>query len=160
MEQVIEVLIKKDVTLKDKLKVIISIIAICIFDVLCMKPQSILFVFLPIIVVASCFAIYYVVIYNSIEYEYILINDELDIDKIMGKSKRKKVITVKKNQIVDFDCVLSPNFSEYKKRSNEVIVVASNEKSDENYYIALNNNKKTLIILNKVENIYKILKKR
>ena len=160
MESFIEVLVKKKNTLYDRIKVIIPIVLIIIFDIFCLRPSSILFAILPIILIASCFAIYCLVIYNEIEFEYILVNDELDIDKIIGKSKRKKVITVKKNQIADYDSVKAVDYAKYKKQSNKIIIVASDKESENNYYIALNDNRKTLIILDKVDEIYKILKKR
>ncbi|MCH5324088.1 MAG: hypothetical protein J1E39_02640 [Eubacterium sp.] len=36
------------------------------------------------------------------EYEYIITNQDLDIDKIMGKRKRKRLITVKLDTVEDF----------------------------------------------------------
>ena len=160
MEAFVEILVKKKTTLLDRIKVITPTIAIILFNIYSMRPGSILFAFLPMIIIASCFVVYCLVIYNSIEYEYILVNNELDIDKIMGKSKRKKVITIKKNQIDDFDSVKESKYTSYRKKSNKIISVASDENSDENYYIALNDNRKTLIILDRVDDIYKILKKR
>lgn len=39
----------------------------------------------------------------SVEYEYIITNDEMDIDKIIGKRKRKRMITVDLKRITDFE---------------------------------------------------------
>lgn len=37
---------------------------------------------------------FYAIKYLDIEYEYLLTNSELDVDKILGKSKRKRIITI------------------------------------------------------------------
>lgn len=39
---------------------------------------------------------------QSVEYEYIITNNELDIDKIIGRSKRKRMITIDLSATVDF----------------------------------------------------------
>lgn len=38
----------------------------------------------------------------NVEYEYIVTNNELDIDKIIGRRKRKRMITVELGKAVDF----------------------------------------------------------
>jgi len=37
---------------------------------------------------------FYAIKYLNVEYEYILTNSELDIDRILGKSKRKRMLTI------------------------------------------------------------------
>lgn len=39
---------------------------------------------------------------TNVEYEYIITNNEMDIDKIIGKSKRKRMITVNLSQAEEF----------------------------------------------------------
>ncbi|MDR0947758.1 MAG: hypothetical protein LBM87_08510 [Ruminococcus sp.] len=39
---------------------------------------------------------------QDVEYEYILTNDDLDIDKIIAKRKRKRLITTKVSKFTDF----------------------------------------------------------
>jgi hypothetical protein len=45
---------------------------------------------------------WYVVTGFNIEYEYILTNDELDIDKIIAKRKRKRLISIKMASVSEF----------------------------------------------------------
>ena len=160
MEQVIEVLVEKKVSLKDILSVVLLSFAIVVADFLCFAFISIAFMFMPLILIASGFAVYYIIKYSKIEFEYILVNDELDIDKIMGKSKRKKLVTVKKSDILSFDKVASSNYQVYKKQTNNFIKAVSNPNSEENYYIALSDNRKTLIVLDRNDSIYRALRKR
>ena len=160
MEQVVEVLLKKKTTLKDRVKVVLLSFMVVVADVFCLLFTRIGLMLLPVLVILSCVAIYYIVKYNDIEFEYILVNDELDIDKIMGKSKRKKLVTVKRTQIVSYERVTASNYETYRKQSSRVIMAASSENNINNYYIALADNRKTVVILDENDNIYKALRKK
>ncbi|MBD5129432.1 MAG: hypothetical protein HDT43_05860 [Ruminococcaceae bacterium] len=45
----------------------------------------------------------------NIEYEYIITNNEMDIDKIIGRRKRKRMITVDISKATDFGALPSEN---------------------------------------------------
>ncbi|MDR0987195.1 MAG: hypothetical protein LBL98_05835 [Ruminococcus sp.] len=45
---------------------------------------------------------WYIITGFGIEYEYILTNDELDIDKIIAKRKRKRLISIKMSSVTEF----------------------------------------------------------
>ncbi|MDR1531455.1 MAG: DUF6106 family protein [Clostridiales bacterium] len=49
--------------------------------------------FAPFLYVAIIFGLYYVMSFFNVEYEYILTNDELDIDIIYKRSRRKRVFS-------------------------------------------------------------------
>ena len=55
----------------------------------------------------------------GIEYEYIVTNDEMDIDKIIGKRKRKRMITVDIKKTTIFEAL------PYENEQFDVIVKAS-----------------------------------
>ena len=153
-------LVKKKVSIKDIAKMVFLSVAIVIADFLCFVFIPVAVMFMPLILIVSGFAIYYVIKYGGIEFEYILVNDELDIDKIMGTSKRKKLITFKKSDIISFDKVTSGGYQMYKKKTNRIIKAMSDPNSEENYYVALSDNRKTLIILDRNDSIYRALRKR
>lgn len=44
----------------------------------------------------------YIVSNMDVEYEYIVTNDEMDIDKIIGRRKRKRMISLDLNSVEDF----------------------------------------------------------
>lgn len=48
------------------------------------------------------YGVYYVFIMTSVEYEYVLVNGELTVDTVYGKSKRKRagVYDIKKSEII------------------------------------------------------------
>ncbi len=50
-----------------------------------------------LVTVGVFYLMWYLLSISMIEYEYIITNNELDIDKIMGRRKRKRLITVKLN---------------------------------------------------------------
>ncbi len=63
---------------------------------LILSAAAMLFIFLPfnlLIAAAVIYGAYFLLGNFSIEYEYIITNDEMDVDKIMGKRKRKRLIT-------------------------------------------------------------------
>ena len=60
------------------------------------------FMVLTLISVGALFGLVWLLTGMSYEYEYILTNDDLDIDKITGKRKRKRLITLKMNTVEEF----------------------------------------------------------
>lgn len=65
---------------------------------------TILFGFFPLIIIAAgaCYLAYLLLSGTFVEYEYIVTNNDLDIDKISGKRKRKRLITVKLNTVKEW----------------------------------------------------------
>ncbi len=57
------------------------------------------FPMLLIIAAGACYLAYLLLSGTFTEYEYIVTNNDLDIDKISGKRKRKRLITVKLNTV-------------------------------------------------------------
>ncbi|MBP5426680.1 MAG: hypothetical protein J6Y29_02100 [Clostridiales bacterium] len=157
MELFYEILVKKELTLKDKASTILCIAVILVTSVFGVGVNSFIFMFAPFVFVLSFVAIYYIIVYRYIEFEYILVNDELDIDKIMGKRKRKKLVTIKKSNVVHVGSVSDNEYKKYKKASRKVIEAMSC-KSQDNCYIALNDNKSTLVIINKNDDILKAIR--
>ena len=70
-----------------------------------------------------------------IEYEYALTNNELDIDKIMGRSRRKRVITVDFKNAEICACVDDENFkTEYENHNGIKKIINATGKSEYNTY--------------------------
>lgn len=75
---------------------------------------------------------YYIIGGFYTEYEYIFTNGDLDVDKIMGQRKRKRLITVELKTATVFDK------AENAEEANRAIVDVSYRQSDCNYYIDFN----------------------
>ncbi|MCL2076916.1 MAG: hypothetical protein FWH08_00730 [Oscillospiraceae bacterium] len=101
MDSFVEQMIAKKSETKDKLKRLGlvfggSVLCFVFLTAARLFPfASMLLIFLGIGVIWLT----WIMIQNTfIEYEYIITNDELDIDKIMAKKKRKRLITIKINK--------------------------------------------------------------
>ena len=86
-----ELLVKKDKTAKDSLLKygLIVLTVLAVFAGLIITPLAL------IIAVALRIACYFVIPKTDVEYEYLFINGDFDIDMIMSKTKRKKVKSFK-----------------------------------------------------------------
>lgn len=92
----------------------------------------------PLLVVAVIFGVSYLVKGMNLEYEYILTNDEVDVDKIMNKERRKRYFTFNLKEIelmahVD-DEVRKPEFD----RAEKEIDISSGETGENTYFILFN----------------------
>ncbi len=142
MDIFIENLIKKDYTSKDRfIQIIIAILgsSLAILSFLFVKYLGFA------IACGIVYLSYLLFISFDIEYEYILTNDELDIDKITAKRKRKRLVTV--------NYKLFKNFSKYNyneinnKNCDKIICACSNIKNDDTYYAEVNHKKLGYIII-------------
>lgn len=82
-----ELLVKKEVTMKDKvIKVLlIALTAIAAVSGLFLNPLLLL------VAIALGIACYFILPKLDLEYEYLFVNGEMDIDMVMAKAKRKRV---------------------------------------------------------------------
>lgn len=68
--------------------------------------------------VALAAADYFVLPRFNLEYEYLYVNGELDIDKIMGKAKRKRVCSLEMNKLELMAPLSSHALDSYKNNKN------------------------------------------
>lgn len=107
MDTFIEQLVIKGSTPKDTLAKAGLVVAALVL--------VILFMFLPILLglpslsgiglllaAGSCYGAYYLISGMSVEYEYIVTNGEIDVDKIIAKRRRKRMVTVKASNFQAF----------------------------------------------------------
>lgn len=107
----VEQLVKKDRTIIDYLKVAgICLVTVILWMLALMFLMKLASVAALLILLVGWGALY-LVRGLSIEYEYELTNYYLDIDKIMGKSRRKRVISVDFHNIELCTYVTEPEFN-------------------------------------------------
>ena len=89
------------------------------------------------------FGAYQLTLRQNIEYEYIITNGELDVDKIIARRKRKRILTTKINSWEKFDKFESMDF-----KGNTVVDASTEMSSDRNYYAIFDNKElgKTLLV--------------
>lgn len=98
-----EQLISKKITAADWIKRICLILGGLLTATFCMTLSFTTgFYVLTMIAVGILFGMVWILGGMSCEYEYIITNDDLDIDKIMGKRKRKRLITLKLSTAEEF----------------------------------------------------------
>lgn len=85
-----ELLVKKETTAKDRL----TKYGLIVLTVLSVLAGLLITPLLLIAAIALGVACYFIIPKTDLEYEYLFVNGELDIDMVMSKSKRKKAKTV------------------------------------------------------------------
>lgn len=103
MDNIAEQLVAKHKSSKDIIKAIgISVAAVLVASIMMFFAITTGFFSLVIPAVLVLFGGVWLMGQTNVEYEYIITNNEMDIDKIIGRSKRKRMITIDLAQAEDF----------------------------------------------------------
>lgn len=115
-ETYVEVLVKRKTPAHMKfLKVLSIMLAVCFFVIGTMG------VFLALIIgVVIGIAAYFIYMNSEIEYEYLYMDKELVVDKIMAKSKRKRIASFDLNKVEIMAPMNSYRLDNYKNRTGAV----------------------------------------
>lgn len=154
-----EQLIKKRRTLIDYLLILVVVVitaAIWTMGLVFLRASSTL---AALVVVLSGWGAFKLLQCFNVEYEYEVINSYFDIDKIMGKARRKKIISFDMNNALLCDSVSS---SEFKRTEgiDKVYELSGAVNMDECIFIDLKeNDKKIRVIINPNEKIKDYLRK-
>jgi hypothetical protein len=139
-----EQLIKAKPTSKDKMLkagLIVGIVAVCLFAFVCLG-----FLF-PIIAVIAIFGGIYLLQFTSREYEYCLTNNELDVDVIYNKQRRKRLLTVDIKKINLCASIKDDKYREDLARGQKVIDVSDGLEGKETYGIVYGEEGQTVKLL-------------
>jgi hypothetical protein len=100
-----------------------------------------------IIVVGMVYFVYRIITSRNIEYEYIVTNGDLDIDKIIAQRKRKRIFSANCREFDIVARVQSDKFTSSVQDIKNRFEVASEVNSPDAYFITLNyKGEKTLVI--------------
>lgn len=152
-ETYVECLIKQKQPARYRfLKGLLIVLAV-IFGILML---AIPFVFL--LTLAAAFGAYFVGLYTDLEYEYLYLDKELVIDKVMGKSKRKRVATYSLSRIEILAPIKSYHLDAYKHRDAKAKDYSIGEelKPDRRYVMFYEGGEK--ILLSPSEELVKAMK--
>lgn len=105
-------------------------------------------------VISFCFLFCVVVMYGAyklssllnIEYEYIVINRDLDVDKITAKSSRKRIVSIKLNEVLEFGKFTVQNAEKLATKHFDQKFICCNAE-DEAYYFTYKHAKKGMVLL-------------
>ena len=101
---------------------------------------------------------YFLNLYTDLEYEYLYLDKELVIDKVMAKMKRKKVVTFSVDRMEIFAPIKSYHLDNFKNRNVKVKDYSIGEelKPDKRYVLYYEGGEK--IILSPSEELVKVLR--
>ena len=101
---------------------------------------------------------YFFSLYTDIEYEYLYLDKEIVVDKVLKKSKRKRVATYELEKIEIFAPIKSYHLDNYKNRQAKVVDISSGVENmpDKRYVFFYNGEQKVIIEPN--EELVKIMK--
>ncbi len=105
MDSYSEQLVQKYPTSKDTLKKVLIYVGAGVLAIVFLLLGFMVYTFMPIcilLVMGIVYGAYYLGKRQYIEYEYLITNGEIDIDKIIGKDKRVRLITVKASSFTAF----------------------------------------------------------
>ncbi len=166
MDTFVEIMVKKKKTMKDFLLMMgCSLLSGILFFIMFFIVMPAFSAFASIIFLAIAGIVYgaYKLIKSfNVEFEYVLTNDEIDVDKIIDRKRRKRLTVVKLRTLDGFGlCRDSRVLRGYMNDSNIKKVYACTDKDDEGVYYALYPEKegKTLLLFNPNDKILDAVKK-
>lgn len=158
-ETYIELLIKKKLSPMEKVQIIlIAVLTVLLSAASFFIPyiRTIALLFIAGLVYGS----YYLITSFAIEYEYSITNGEMDMDKIIAKRKRSRIITVKLREIESIG-KYSKNEHENKRYDTKLFVCADEHDPQNSWYMTLRHNKMqhTLVVFTPDEKVLKNIRK-
>ena len=147
----IEELVHKKKTAKDYLAVIaVLALGAAIAAILLAIILPVFFKFGTLVLILV-FAVFYGVFCflqsRDVEYEYSLVNFEVDIDKIIGKKRRKRMVTVYIRNLEAFGTRKNPEFNGYMENAAVKKVYACRSKNDHDVFFVVYDEGATKIML-------------
>lgn len=151
MDNIAEQLVSKQPTTADRAKLaLVSIGGILLASAVMFFAIITGFMVLVIIAVGIIAGTVYYISGAYVEYEYIITNDEMDIDKIIGKRKRKRMITLDLSAAEAF----APYPSEEDIKADATVFASSGGEKDAYYLVTTHSSYgKVKVIFNPNEKI-------
>ena len=125
------------------------LLTLAISFVMLMFPSALIGI-LPMLTVAIFYVAYRINTSFDVEYEYILTNGELDIDKITHKRRRKRLMTIHCKSFITFAKVGDKEYaSEENGEFSKIIDASAKSSALENYYaVFYKNGQKIKLVFN------------
>lgn len=111
-----------------------------------------------ILAVITGVAAYFLNLYSNLEYEYLYLDRDLVIDKIMAKSKRKRIATYSVDRIEILAPIKSYHLDNYKNRNVKILDYSIREELQPDRRYAMYYEGGVKVILSPSEEIVKALK--
>lgn len=120
--------------------------------------------FAPFIFLASAGCVYgtYILISGeNVEFEYALVNNEIDIDKIVNRKKRKKLTSANLRELESFGTRKNPDYEKYVRDPAVKKVYACRDKNADDVFFLLyiENTVKKMLVFSPSEKITSVVEK-
>ncbi|MDE6909920.1 MAG: hypothetical protein K2P44_05560 [Lachnospiraceae bacterium] len=150
-----ELLVKREKGAKEALIRIASVVFTVLLGILTLLTGNI-YLFVAVIVFGVLD--YFVFQWTDIEFEYLYLDKEISVDKIMAKTRRKKVTTIDVGKIEIMAPEKSHQLDSYRKRETKVTDLSAGHDLPEQklYWVFYEGNKKFL--MNLTEDFAKTIK--
>lgn len=150
-----ELLVKKDRGAKETLIRVASVIPTIFLGLFAFLSVNMIF-----FIIAIAFGVldYFVFQWTDLEYEYLYLDKEISVDKIMAKTRRKKLTTISVEKIEIMAPEKSHQIDSYRNRQTKVTdVSAGHDLPDQKlYWVFYEGNQK--ILMNLTEDFAKTIK--
>ena len=105
----------------------IAQIATAALTVVCALAMLLGFVWGIVLAAVFALACYFVTLFSVVEYEYLYVDKELQIDRILSRSKRKHMLTLDLKQLEILAPVRSHELDRYRNGKQEILDYSSGE---------------------------------
>ncbi len=142
-ESYVELLVKRETPMKDKI--------LCGFVFACAAVFAVLFFLTSNMIIllglaAFCVAAYFARMNTDLEFEYLYVDKELTVDKIMARSNRKKIAQINMERLEVLAPLNSWHVADYKNRLVGKVADYSSGRADANRYLLVHNGQSGVII--------------
>lgn len=155
MDNYKELLVKKESGMKEKILRVACLVPTIVLGFFTLITGNII---LFVITVALGILDYFVFQWTDIEYEYLYLDKEITIDKIMAKTRRKRQIAIDVNKIEILAPVKSYQLDSYRNRSCKEIDYSAGMDMPEQKLYALYYDGNQKFLLNLTEDFAKMIK--
>lgn len=142
-ETYVECLVKKEISIGGKLARMLLVMLTVVFGFLTLIGFTVAF----FVALAAGIGAYFVYLNTDLEYEYLYLDKELSIDKIMGKTKRKKVAVFELERIEILAPMKSYHLDSFKNRTckERDFSIGREEQPDKRYVMYYDGNQKIIL---------------
>ena len=153
----VECLVKAKTSLLGKFfKVLLTTLTVILVLAIFVLPPLMLFALIGAILCGA--GVYFVNLFTNLEYEYLYLDKELIVDKIMAKTRRKRIATYQLDRIEILAPIKSYHLDNYKNRNVKVKDYSIGEelKPDKRFVMFYEGGEK--ILMSPSEELIKIMK--
>lgn len=143
-----EWIVKRKRSVLDIMTIFITLLAAVFIIYLLLAFSRYIIGLLPIAIALVIYLAYRVISNSNIEYEYIVTNGNMDVDKIIARKRRKKVLSINAKDFEYFAPLTQEHASVFDDKSiTKRIDVSSNTPSERTHFaIYYNNGEKVCLI--------------